>query len=99
MKKSKNAVYKKNLFKKRSKLYDIFILYTAFLHPEYRAKGAFHLASFAEKQYNNMNFALFQKGAAPRAECRFQSSKTENVFIPLGGQPHESWFGHRFNYH
>ena len=34
------------------------------------------------KQYNNMNFALFQKGAAPRADCRFQSSKTENVFIP-----------------
>ena len=30
-----------------------------------------------------MNFALFQKGAAPRAECRFQSSKTENVFNPM----------------
>jgi hypothetical protein len=76
MKKSRNAVYKKNLFKKRSKLYDIFILYTAFLHPEYRAKGAFHLASFAEKQYNNMNFALFPKRRSPA--CRMPLSEFKN---------------------
>ena len=82
MKKSRNAVYKKNLFKKRSKLYDIFILYTAFLHPEYRAKGAFHLASFAEKQYNNMNFALFQK-AQPRVQnAAFRVQKRRTFSYP-----------------
>ena len=80
MKKAKNAVYKKNLFKKRSKLYDIFILYIVFLHPKCRAKGAFVLASFAEKRYNNTNHALFAKGVSRVQECRLQSSKTENVF-------------------